>query len=605
MSIARIRYIVLILVLIVVSNGGSKLFAQDKFTPTEYVVGKIYLDGNEAFRTRKLKRQMNLKDKLFARSKTFTRRLIELDRILLQSIYVKNGYLNSVVRDSFKVHENGKVDLYYFINEGRQYFLKQIDIDGNTTLSDEIILEILDHKLDKPYNPIKIRESIKLLKMEYANNGKPLASIQDSVDVNDGIHLFIHITENPTMKIGTIKIANNKLVKIRPIEREILLKPGDLYSQKKIDLSKKHIFETGLFSSVNIRSSEIDTIKHTLNLQVDVRELNMRYIGGSVGFGQEKGIAEGSDEYTSFSLDGEWLHRNIAGRGSRLSLNMGLSVNFTNIFSRPATNASITYVEPWLFGFRSSTSFQLFYESELITDKPLTKYGEKTTLIYQPDKRLYASVGVVLQKVFWTDESKIQQVDTTTKDNERAFTFQVRRDYRDNFLFPTKGTVYTFDGKIIGTILGGTQDYYWIETSFSQYIPVWRKVVFAYRGKVGYQRPLGQKTTPNYAKFYLGGGSSLRGWEYNGFLDDGGDVKVLTTAEIRFPLFWILGSEIFIDGGNLTSDIPSLLSTTYRWDAGFGLTIATPLGPIRIDIAKILGKKDQPYQWQFSIPYAF
>jgi len=79
----------------------------------------------------------------------------------------------------------------------------------------------------------------------------------------------------------------------------------------------------------------------------------------------------------------------------------------------------------------------------------------------------------------------------------------------------------------------------------------------------------------------------------------------LTSAEIRFPLVWVLGGEIFIDGGNLTSDIPSLLSTTYRWDGGFGLTIATPLGPIRIDIAKILGKKDQPYQWQFSIPYAF
>ncbi|MDO9547695.1 MAG: BamA/TamA family outer membrane protein, partial [Candidatus Marinimicrobia bacterium] len=484
----------------------------------------------------------------------------------------------------------------YFITEGRQYFLEQIDIDGNTSLSDDEILVILDHKLDKPYNPIKIREGIKLLKTEYANNGKPLASIQDSVDVNSGIHLFIHITENPTMKIGAVKIMNNKLVKNRPIEREILLKPGDLYSQKKIDLSKKHIFETGLFSSVNVRFSEVDTAKHILNLLVDVRELDMRYLGGSVGFGQEKGIAEGSDEYTSLSLNGEWLHRNIAGRGSRLSLNTGLSVNFTNIFSRPATSASITYLEPWLLGFRSSTSFQLFYENELVAGKPQTKYGEKTALIYQPDRRFFASVGFVIQKVTWTDE---------TGDNERAFTFQVRRDYRDNFLFPTKGTVFTFDGKIVGTILGGTQDYYWSETSFSQYFPLWRKIVFAYRGKLGYQKSLGEKSTPNYAKFYLGGGSSLRGWRYNDFVTDGGNVKVLTNAEIRFPLIWILGGEVFIDGGNLASDIPALLNTTYRWDTGFGLTIATPLGPIRIDIAKILGKKDQPYQWQFSIPYAF
>lgn len=606
MSNVRLQYMALIILLIAMFNGGSMLFAQGKFTSTEYVVGKIYLDGNEAYRTRKLKRQMNLKDKRFTRSKTFTRRLVELDRILLQSIYVKNGYLNSVVRDSFKVHESGKVDLFYFIDEGRQYFLKQIDIDGNTTLSDEIILKILDHKLDKPYNPLKIREGIKLLKTEYANNGKPLASIQDSVDVNDGIHLFLHIIENPTMKIGAIKITNNKLVKIRPIEREILLKPGDLYSQKKIDLSKKHIFETGLFSSVNIRSSDIDTTKHTLNLQVDVRELNMRYLGSSIGFGQEKGITEGSDEYTSFSLDGVWLHRNIAGRGSRLSLNVGLSINYTTNFNQPTPSASITYIEPWLFGFRSSTSFKIFYKDEVADEKSQEKYGQETSLIYQPNKQFYSSIGFVIQKVTYTDLETGIKRDSTTEANERAFLLRVRRDYRDNFLFPSKGTVYTFDGKVVGTILGGDQDYYWLETSFSQYIPLLRKVIFAYRGKIGIQGPLWKQVdTPNYAKFNLGGGSSLRGWKYDSFFEDGSNIKILTSAEIRFPLVWILGGEIFIDGGNLGYNFLSIQNTTYRWDAGFGLTIASPLGPIRIDIAKILGKKDQPYQWQFSIPYAF
>ncbi|RKY60294.1 MAG: hypothetical protein DRP96_05885 [Candidatus Neomarinimicrobiota bacterium] len=601
----RFKTVAVIITLIIFMGNRSDLIAQSRFTPTEYTVGKIYLSGNREFRTRKLKRQMNLKDIRFLRSKTFTRRLIELDRILLQSIYVKDGYLNAVVTDSFVVHDNGQVDLYYFITEGRQYFLREISIDGNTSISDTEILKLLNHKLDKPYNPIRIREGIKLIKEEYANYGKPLANIRDSIEVNHGIHLFINVIENPTMTIGTIRISGNNLVRNKPIEREILLKPGDPYSQRKIDLSKKHIFETGLFSSVNIRPYDIDTTNHVLNLAVDVRELDMRYLGGSVGFGQEQGIAEGSDKYTSFSLDGEWLHRNIAGRGSRLSLNMGLSVNFTNIFDRPATSASITYIEPWLFGFRSSTSFKLFYQNELVDNKSQTKYGEETSLIYQPDRRFFASAGVILQKVFWTGESNVQEVDTTTEDNERAFTLHMRRDYRDNFLFPTKGTVFSFDGKIVGTILGGTQDYYWFETSFSHYIPVWRNVVFAYRGKFGYQRPIGQKSTPQYAKFYLGGGASMRGWAHNSFLNDGGNVKVMTNAEIRFPLFWILGGEIFIDGGNLASDIPSLLNKTYRWDTGFGLTIATPLGPIRIDIAKVIGEKGKPYQWQFSIPYAF
>lgn len=146
-----------------------------------------------------------------------------------------------------------------------------------------------------------------------------------------------------------------------------------------------------------------------------------------------------------------------------------------------------------------------------------------------------------------------------------------------------------------------------METSFSQYVPLWRKVVFAYRGKFGYQQPLkGKDDTPEYAWFKLGGGSSLRGWKDDSFHGEGYHIKVLTNAEIRFPLFWILGGEIFIDGGML-SDKESFLTASYRWNAGLGLTIATPLGPIRIDIAKKLGKKEdeKPYAWQFSIPYAF
>lgn len=594
---------------------GMPSYAQSNFSPTEYVVRKIYIDGNTKFKTRWLKKLMNLKDKQFLRTKTFTRRLIELDRILLESIYIRNGYLDCAVRDSFKIFENGEVDLYYHITEGKQYFLKEITIHGEKSLSKEKIISLLDHKIDEPYNPIQIRNGIKAIINEYANIGKPLALVTDSLEIKSDIHLTISIDENPTMCIGEIQIVNNQKVKDKPIRREVVLKPGSVYSKQQLELSKKHIFETGLFSSVHIRLSDIDTTKHTLSLVVEVRELDMRYLGGKIGFGQERGITEGSGEYTSFSLDGEWLHRNIAGRGSRLSINLGLSVNITDILTkwsqnRPATSTSITYIEPWLFGFRSSTSFRLFFENGFLNKKKFTKYGEETALIYRPDKRFLASTGIVIQKVIWTDTTGAQK-DTTAEEFERAFTFTVRRDYRDNFLYPSKGTLIMFDGKIVGTILGGTQDYYMFETSFSQYYPLFRRVVFAYRGNFGYLGKFpGKGDPPDYSKLYLGGPSSLRGWYYNKFNEDGGNVKVLTNAEIRFPLFWKIGGEIFVDGGDLVPDIKKLFSRKYRWNAGIGLTIATPIGPIRVDCAKKLNPISQYevenlWQIQFGIPYSF
>jgi len=390
----------------------------------------------------------------------------------------------------------------------------------------------------------------------------------------------------------------------------LLLKSGDLYSQEKIFLSKKHIFETGLFSSVNIRTTDIDTSGKTLDLVVDVRELDMRYLGLKLGFGQDRGISSGSEPYTSLSMDGEWLHRNVAGRGSRLSTKLGLSLNMGNILQRPKTEAEILYIEPWLFGFRSSTSFRLKFNNQILGKEEMTSYGGDVSLIYQPDKRFMIRTGMEIKQIFYTDIISGTRRDTLSRENERAFMLNIRRDYRDNFLFPTRGTVFTLTGKLVGTVLGGTQDYYKFETSFSHYFPLFRRVIFAYRGKIGYMGTFRKSDdTPPYEKFYLGGGTSLRGWGECKLVDEARNVKVLTSAEIRFPLFWILGGEIFIDGGNLSSDISSLFRKTYRWDAGFGLTIATPLGPIRIDFAKIINpigtESKQPYQLQFSIPYAF
>jgi len=597
-ALHKITFVSLFLALIIGLNDYC--VAKSRFKATEYIVRKIYIDGNESYSKRNLKKQLSLKEKRIARkSSTFTRRLLELDRILLETIYIKNGYLNCTVRDSFNVNTGGKVDLFFHINEGRQFYLKEITVSGQEFLSEKRILKLLGHKTDKPYNPILIRNGIKKIITEYANKGKPLAIVRDSLDVNEGVHLFIKIKENPTMRISDIKIVNNKHVKEKLICREIVLKPEDLYSQEKIDLSKKHIFETGLFSSVNISLADIDSASNKLNLLVDVRELNMRYLGLDFGFGQDRGISSGSEPYTSIEIEGEWLHRNVLRRGSRLSTTLSNSFNLTNIFTRPKTLAEIVYVEPWLWGFRSSTSFRLFMDNQVLSEKEITRYGGDVALIYQPDKRFYLKTGLEIKGIRF----QVEQDTIDAKDRERAITFNLRSDYRDNFLYPTKGTVFTLTSKVVPKILGATQYYYKFETSFSQYINLFGPLVFAYRGKLGWMDTFYGEETPNYEKFFLGGATSLRGWEDTKFNPNGGNIKVLTNAEIRFPLFWILGGEIFIDGGSLTSDIKSLY-TAYRWDAGFGLTIATPLGPIRIDFAKIL----EPYKnWevQFAIPYAF
>ena len=592
---------------------SESLFSKNEFKATEYFVNKIIITGNKQFSTRKLKKQINLKEKTIWRKQTFTRRLLELDRLNLESFYIKQGYLHCTVKDSFSTHSNNLVDVFFKINEGQMYILKDVIISGAESLSEKKILRLLDHKINAPYNPIQIHNGIKNILNEYANTGRPLTTITDSLEINNDIRLHLIIHESEPMYINQVTITNNKLVKEKPIRREIALQPGDLYSLKKIELSKRHIYETGLFSSVNIRLTDIDTVRNKVNLVVDVRELDMRYLGLDFGLGQDRGLREGREPYTSLEATGQWLNRNIGGRGSRLSLKAegALNIDTESGLSQPRLSGEVTWIEPWLLGFRSSNSFTLFAETQsfdLEKNYYQTNYGGEIALIYQPERRLYLKTGVAPQVIESNSQSDY------TKSEEVAVTLDFRRDDRDNFLFPKNGTYLALSGKI--ALVGGKPaDYYKLEPSFSQYFNILGPVVLAYRVKVGIMAPLrtGQPT-PEYEKFYLGGSTSLRAWPDNKFepdhIDpDGYNFKGLTSVEVRFPLFWLFGGEVFVDGGNLAGEPDfSEFFKTYRWNYGFGLTLATPLGPIRIDYAIKIPKeneKKQPGRFQLGIPYAF
>jgi outer membrane protein insertion porin family len=74
--------------------------------------------------------------------------------------------------------------------------------------------------------------------------------------------------------------------------------------------------------------------------------------------------------------------------------------------------------------------------------------------------------------------------------------------------------------------------------------------------------------------------------------------------EIRFPLFWILGGEIFIDGGHIYDSYENISLNKLSWNSGFGITLATPLGPVRLDAAHPL-EKNTGWQIQLGVQYIF
>lgn len=95
----------------------------------------------------------------------------------------------------------------------------------------------------------------------------------------------------------------------------------------------------------------------------------------------------------------------------------------------------------------------------------------------------------------------------------------------------------------------------------------------------------------------------------------GGHTMLESSAELRVPIWGNLSAVLFADGGNVWNDAWAFDFSDMRYDVGPGLRYLTPIGPIRVDLGYQLnpipgllvdGKKEERrFRFHFSIGQAF
>jgi translocation and assembly module TamA len=111
---------------------------------------------------------------------------------------------------------------------------------------------------------------------------------------------------------------------------------------------------------------------------------------------------------------------------------------------------------------------------------------------------------------------------------------------------------------------------------------------------------------PASQRFFAGGDNSLRGWSLDGLgpIDPqtgkviGGRYLAVGSLEAQTPLRGALSGALFTDFGNaFDPDYDS----DFEQSAGLGLRYATPIGPVRIDVAYALTKDDGGFRLHFGL----
>ncbi len=552
---------------------------------TKPVVRTVSINGAHSLNSFDLLRVIRTKPSSLFNKEYFDRRLVKFDAISLKTLYNSQGFLSSSVKDSVVIQDNF-ANIFFNINEGNQVILKQATVLDNYKLPESQILEILSLKVNNPYNPIDLNKNLSELNNEYQRHGKLFNKINVYESVEDSAEIIIGINEGKDVYIESFSVDGIEGIGPYFAERELTFNKGEIYNKDEIDHSQRRLLETGIFSFAQISPTPVSGNDSTVHLTIHVKQFKPRE-WQSIGGYYPIEYYEGAEPLPGAGAEIGWRNRSLNYSTTNLNINLSgyLIPDKEDVYPKIIFNINLG--NQWFLQKRIPTKIGLFYEKfkpyGRFEDPFIARYGFR--IINQNN---------LTERSYLLSELKWEKLDDEEDLEQRTYTLTSYIDQTDHPIISTSGYKLTGMLHMAGGILGGSKSFYKIDFGFNHYSVVINNFIFAGRYKIGgiFGWDSSNSDDPQFDLFYLGGSSSLRGWDMMRFqidVDTGnpsGDIfRIISNWEVRFPIFWIVGGEVFIDGGMLSNKFNQDELKYFLWNGGFGITIATPLAPFRLDFA--------------------
>jgi outer membrane protein insertion porin family len=246
--------------------------------------------------------------------------------------------------------------------------------------------------------------------------------------------------------------------------------------------------------------------------------------------------------------------------------------------------------------------------------------GASTTLSRLFKDVLRAGGGYTLERVELRDVSDTAPVSVTEFEGPdwlsrlRAFT---TFDNRDNVFSPTKGRVINLAGEVVGSFLGGDQEFYILRSGYTEYFTFHKKHQIEFQARLATSQAFGKtSTTPAYDRFFAGGLGTVRGFNYRrvgpqeGGEAVGGQTLSVVNLDYTFPLPYLdaFRGVVFIDAGSVSSDSYNIDFGKFAVSVGPGVKVKTPIGPLAFYYGLPIANrdtKDRNGRFEFSLSRSF
>lgn len=510
------------------------------------------------------------------------------------SLLQELGYFDARVDYRLVSGEDG-TDVLFTIEPGHQYTLSGFRL---AWIGGEPEIPALD-TAEKPVGETVSADAILKAGQDRLDvlmrHGYPFPEIVERrlvVDHDDRTaNVELTIDKGPFARFGDTKIEGFRRVDPEFIERRIEWVEGEPFDIRKVNLTRRNLTRSGVIAMADIVYGAVGD-DGRLPVSVTVRESKHRSIGGGVAYSTTLGpVAQVF-----------WEHRNLFGEAEKFRARLEVGTRRYGV--------TADFNKPDVLGSRKlglEVSAELSHEELEAFNRDLAAIS--TLLHYEWTDTTVMSGGVLLEQT--TIEEKGEDADDFTI---AGLPLQIRFDNTDDLLDPSQGFRINA-GVVPYTVLNRSVDFIEADFGVRHYLPLGERFVWANRARGAALFGASRSDIPASKRLFAGGGGSVRGYGYQtiGPLDEendpsGGRLLVELGTEMRFMVTDSIELAAFYEGARVTRDLEAASDEDFRWGTGLGARYHTAIGPVRLDIAVPLDRRDEiddAYQFYVSLGQAF
>ena len=452
---------------------------------------------------------------------------------------------------------------------------------------------------DAPYAARLVVKAGEAILTRYKENGYPFPKIAHREVIADfatnRVDVSFQVAPGPYARFGPTRVTGLDRLEARYVYELIPWKAREPYDIRLIKEARQTLFSTNLFGVVQLQNPDKVDTEGRLPMTVELKERASRTV--------RLGLEYTTDYGPGFN--GSWTHRNLFGMAEKLTASI--------ILNKETRTAALRFDKP-MFLNRDNTFISQIALNDETTDAYDATSGDISAILRQQFTKTFRTgggLGFHLARVKQNSNNKYN----TYKLIYLPLTADL--DIRNNILNPV-------DGYHLSLAMAPYQDIADRDIRFFRYILSgstyynfnsgdW--VVVALRATFGQIFGISHDNMPADLRFYAGGGGSVRGYGYqlagplHGNTPLGGLSMLTGSLELRFKVTESIGLVPFVDGGTAFLDtVPDFGQQEMLYGAGLGLRYYTTIGPIRLDVAVPLNKRegvDSDYQIYVSIGQSF